>query len=144
MEDVSTLRLYLLRGTYLLIAIAMGAQIWPLILHHPANVEHMRGVVRSFLGALTVLCLLGVRYPVRMLPLLFFEFAWKTIWVVSFGLPLWATHQLNADTQDTMTACLFGVVLVPLVVPWRYVIEKYVREPAERWRRVRTHGAIVL
>lgn len=136
MEDVSTLRLYLLRGTYLLIAIAMGAQIWPLILHHPANVEHMRGVVRSFLGALTLLCLLGVRYPVQMLPLLFFEFAWKTIWVVSFGLPLWATHQLNADTRETLTACLMGVVLVPLVLPWRYVIEKYVREPGERWRRV--------
>jgi hypothetical protein len=142
MEDVSTLRLYLLRGAYLLIALAMGAQIWPLILHHPANVEHMRGVVRSFLGALTVLCLLGVRYPVQMLPLLFFEFAWKAIWVVSFGLPLWATHQLNADTSETLTACLFGVVLVLLVLPWRYVIEKYVREPSERWRRVRAHSAI--
>jgi len=88
MEDLSTLRLYLLRGLYLLIALAMGAQIWPLILHHPANVEHMRGVVRSFLGALTLLCLLGVRYPVKMLPLLFFEWVWKTIWVLSFGLPL--------------------------------------------------------
>jgi len=57
----------------------MGAQIWPLILHHPANLGHMRGVVRSLLGALTLLCLLGVRYPVKMLPLLFFEFAWKAI-----------------------------------------------------------------
>src|SRR6266849_7671588 len=28
---------------------------------------------------------------------LVFEFAWKTIWVVSFGLPLWATNQLNAE-----------------------------------------------
>lgn len=136
MEDLSTLRLYLLRGTYLLIALAMGAQIWPLILHHPANVEHMRGVVRSFLGALTLLCLLGVRYPVKMLPLLFFEFAWKAIWVASFGLPLWITHQLNADTTETLTACLMGVVLVPLVLPWRYVINKYVREPGERWRPV--------
>ena len=134
MGEVSTLRLYLLRGTYLLIAIAMGAQIWPLILQHPANVEHMRGVVRSFLGALTLLCLLGVRYPVKMLPLLFFEWVWKTIWVLSFGLPLWITHQLTADTSETLVACLMGVVLVPLVLPWRYVIDKYVREPGDGWR----------
>jgi hypothetical protein len=132
MENLSTLRLSLLRGLYLLIALAMGAQIWPLILHHPANVEHMRGVGRSFLGALTLLCLLGVRYPVKMLPLLLFEFVWKTIWVVSFGLPLVITHQLTADTKETLIACLMGVVLVPLVLPWPYVIQKYVRDPGER------------
>jgi len=132
MESISTLRLYLLRGVYLLIALAMGAQIWPLILNHPANLEHMRGVTRSFLGALTLLCLLGVRYPVKMLPLLIFEFVWKTIWVLSFGLPLWLTHQLTADTRETLVACLWGVVIVPLVLPWRYVIQKYVREPADR------------
>ena len=57
-----------------------------------------------------MLCVLGVRYPVKMLPLLFFEFAWKAIWVVSFGLPRWLTHQLTADTADTLTACLIGVI----------------------------------
>lgn len=134
MEELSTVRLYLLRGMYLLIAVGMGIQIWPLIVNHPAGVEHMRGVVRSFLGALTLLCVLGVRYPVKMLPLLFFEFAWKAIWVMSFGLPLWLTHQLTADTADTMTACFMGVVLVPIVVPWGYVFRKYVREPGNRWR----------
>ena len=136
MENFSPLRLYLLRGVYLLIALAMGAQIWPLILNHPANLEHMRGVVRSFLGALTLLCLLGVRYPVKMLPLLIFEFVWKTIWVLSFGLPLWITHQLTTDTRETLVACLWGVVIVPLVLPWGYVIQKYVREPGNRWSTV--------
>ena len=138
MEGLSTFRLYLLRGMYLLIAVGMGIQIWPLIVSHPTGVEHMRGVVRSFLGALALLCVLGVRYPVKMLPLLFFELAWKAIWVVSFGLPLWLTHQLTADTADTLTACLMGVVLVPIVLPWGYVVGKYVREPGNRWRPERT------
>ena len=39
----------MLRATYLLIALAMGAQIWPLIVNHPANVEHML-VIRPFKG----------------------------------------------------------------------------------------------
>jgi hypothetical protein len=123
-----------LRAVYLLIALAMGAQIWPLIVSHPANVEHLRGVTRAFLGALTLLSALGVRYPVKMLPLLLFELAWKTIWVASFGLPLWVTGQLDAATSETMIACLMGVVLVPLVLPWGHVIRHYVRAPGDRWR----------
>jgi len=88
MQEVSTFRLYALRGTYLLIAVAMGLQIWPLILSHPVDVEHMKGVVRAMLGGLTLLCaLLGLRYPLKMLPVLFFELAWKAIWVLSFGIP---------------------------------------------------------
>lgn len=134
MEPLSTTRLYVLRATYLLIALAMGVQIWPLIVNHPANVEHMRGVSRAFLGALTLLCALGVRYPVKMLPLLFFEFAWKTIWVAAFGLPLWLTHQLDSATAETLKACLLGVVLVPAVLPWRHVIRQYVRARGDRWR----------
>jgi hypothetical protein len=37
------------------------------------------GVGASFFGALTLLSLLGVRYPVRMMPLLIFELTWKLI-----------------------------------------------------------------
>lgn len=134
MNELSTARLNLLRATFLLIAVAMGGQIWPLIVHHPANVEHMRGVARAFLGALTLLSLVGVRYPVRMLPLMIFEFVWKAIWVTAFGLPLWLTHQLDAATAETMKACLMGVVLVPLVLPWPYVIRHYIRAPGDPWR----------
>jgi hypothetical protein len=134
MHEVSTLRLNVLRATYLLIALGMGSQIWPLILRHPADVAHMTGVVRSMLGAITLFAaLLGIRYPLKMLPLLFVEWAWKTIWVLSFGLPLWSAGQLDAGTAETMQACLFGVILVPLVMPWGYVWTQYVRAPGDRW-----------
>lgn len=135
MQEVSTLRLNVLRATYLLIAVGMGSQIWPLILRHPADVPHMTGVVRSMLGAITLLsALLGIRYPLKMLPLLFIEWAWKAIWVLSFGLPLWSAGQLDAGTAETMQACLFGVVLVPLVMPWGYLWTQYVRAPGDPWR----------
>jgi hypothetical protein len=135
MHEVSTLRLNVLRATYLLIAVGMGLQIWPLILRHPADVAHMTGVVWSMLGAITLLsALLGIRYPLKVLPLLFIELAWKTIWVLSFGLPLWSAGQLDAGTAETMRACLVGVVLVPLVLPWGYVWTHYVRAPGDRWR----------
>ena len=134
MQEVSTLRLNVLRGCYLMIAVLMGAQIWPLILRHPTDVEHMKGVVRSMLGAITLLSLLGVRYPLRMLPLLFAELVWKTVWVLSFGIPLWSAGKLDEGTAETMRACLLGVVLFPIVIPWGHVWRHYVAAAAEPWR----------
>ena len=92
------------------------------------------GVGMSFLGALTALSLLGVRYPVKMLPLMIFEFAWKLLWALSIWLPLWLTHRMDADNADVALSILLGVVLVPLVIPWGYVWRTYVTAPADRWR----------
>ena len=141
MPEVSTFRLYLLRATYLLIVVGLAFQEWPGILHPPRDLELMRGVVRSLLGAVSLLAALGIRYPLKMLPLLFFEFVWKSIWVLAIGLPLWSAHELDPDTGETLKACLMGIVLVPLVMPWRYVLTNYVKAPGDRWRRQIAPGA---
>jgi hypothetical protein len=132
--EVSILRLYLLRALYLLMSIGLGVMIWPLIIDHPLDVPHMNGVVRSLLGGVGLLALLGLRYPLQMIPLLLFELVWKVIWVVAFGVPLWLAGQLDPASAQTMFDCLLGVVLVPLALPWRYVYDRYVRAPGERWR----------
>jgi hypothetical protein len=144
MHTVSTLRLNVLRAAYVLIAVGMGSMIWPLILRHPADTARMTGVVWSMLGAITLLAaLLGIRYPLKMLPLLFVELAWKVIWVLSFGLPLWSAGQLDAAAAETLMECLFGVVLVPLVLPWGYVWTHYVRAPGDRWRGRESRSAVL-
>ena len=135
MSDVSTFRLYLLRATYLLLAVGLAIDIWPLILNHSPDVEHMRGVVRSILGTVPLLALLGSRYPLKMLPIMFFEFVWKTIWILAFGLPLLRAHALTPDTRETMKACLMGVILFPIVIPWPYVWRQFVKAPADLWRK---------
>jgi len=132
MSDVSTLRLYLLRAMYLLMAVGLGITIWPGILV-PGNVSHMGSVVRSMLGALALMSLWGMRYPVKMLPILLFEFVWKVIWVLAFGLGPWLGGRLDPDRQETLFACLMGVVLVPIAVPWGYVLRHYIKAPGDRW-----------
>jgi hypothetical protein len=134
MNEVSVLRLNILRATYLIIVVGMGVQIWPLFLHSQLGVEHMKGVVRAVFAGLTLVAVLGVRYPVKMLPLLFFDLVWKAIWVLAIGGPLWSAHRLDAGTAETMKACLMGVVLFPLVIPWPYVLRHYLRVPGDRWR----------
>ena len=134
MSEVSTFRLYLMRATYLLILVGLGFTIWPGVIHHAKAVELMDGVVSSLLAAVTVLAALGIRYPLKMLPLLLFELVWKSIWLIAFALPLWSAHQVDAETQETVKACLMGIVIFPIVIPWPYVLANYVKKPGDRWR----------
>jgi hypothetical protein len=127
-------RLYLLRALFLLIGLAQGSQTWPHIVHHAKPWDFWHGVGMCMLGALTALALLGVRYPVRMMPLLIFEFVWKLLWALVVLLPLWLAHNVDPDTADNAFSILLGVILVPLVLPWGYVWRNYVVAAADRWR----------
>lgn len=145
-SEVSTLRLHLLRAMYLLIAAGLAVSIWPHIISPSTLVAGPTSVIRALLGALAVMSLLGLRYPLQMLPLLLFELLWKVIWVVASAIPMWLGPGLNAYASETLFACLMGVVLVPIVIPWGYVIRRYVRAPGEPSRnstRTRPHGSAV-
>jgi membrane associated rhomboid family serine protease len=109
--------------------------IWTHIIAPTTLVAGPSSVIRALLGALAAMCLLGLRYPLRMLPLLLFEFLWKLIWVVASALPMWLGPGLDQYASDTLFATLMGVVLVPIVLPWRHVFEQYIRAPGDRWRR---------
>jgi hypothetical protein len=135
MSEISTLRLYLLRAGYLVIAVGLTFMILPGIISPPENLPHMNGVVRSLLGGVCLLSFLGIRYPLKMLPLLFFELLWKIIWVVAFGLRLWAANRLDQDTSSSLFDCTSGIVLVLLVTPWDYVFKHYLRAPGDKWRK---------
>ena len=58
---------------------------------------------------------------------------WKFIWVLALGLPLLLSGRLDPGTAETLQNCLVGVVLVPLVMPWGYVLKHYLRAPGDRW-----------
>ena len=122
MTQVSPWRLNLLRAGYLLLIIGLGPMVWPAIVHHASGWELMHGVVISMLGALSALALLGLRYPLRMLPLLFWELAWKSIWLIAVARPLWSAHRLGAASMETTsrtTSPISTSSTVVLVCPTR-------------------------
>ncbi|HEY4616990.1 MAG TPA: hypothetical protein VIH09_02200 [Flavobacterium sp.] len=133
MNDVSTFRLYLLRALYLLISVGLAFTIWPQIIHHPTPWPLWHGVGCSLLGAISLLAFVGIRYPLKMLPILFLELIWKSIWLIAVALPLWSAGQVDADNLETAQNCLMGII-VPLVIPWRYVWINYVKMRGDRWR----------
>ena len=137
MSEVSTFRLYLLRAMYVFMVVGLAIfKMAPAILH-PENLSPQDGVIVSVLGAFALLAVLGIRYPRKMLPLLFFEFVWKAVWVLAFGLPLLLSGGLDPNVSfggtETLINCLLGVVLVPLVTPWGYVLKHYLKAPGDRW-----------
>jgi hypothetical protein len=127
-------RLYVLRVLYALIGLVQGSQTWAAILHHTKPWTMWHGVSIALLGAFTALCLLGIRYPVKMLPLMIFELLWKLLWVLAAWLPLYLAHSVDADTADQFFPIALGVVLVPLVLPWGYIWKTYATAPGDRWR----------
>ena len=138
---VSTLRLYVLRAAYLMIAGFLTTQILPQVITRGTQYPHMSGVARALLAALGLLALLGIRYPMKMLPILLFELAWKAIWVLAIGLPLRMANKLDPGQAQTFVDCTFGVVVCLIVIPWPYVVNAYLRTPGDRWTRAEAQAS---
>jgi len=134
MKEVGVVRLYLLRAMYLFIAVGLIVSIWPGIYASSGETANSHTVVNSFLAALTLLALLGLRYPLKMLPILIFEVLWKSFWLIVFALPMYMSNGLDEYAAGVTFACVMGVVLTPLVIPWRYVVNNYVFEKGNVWR----------
>ena len=136
--EVSLSRLYALRAGYLLMGVGLAVTKGPSFLQDSSSWPLTEGVVTCMLAAMPVLAFVGIRYPVRMLPLLLFECAWKLIWLGVVALPLWTSGRMDQATWDVAFACLF-VVLILVVVPWRYVLSRYVTAPGDPWRSPERH-----
>ena len=133
MHTVSLLRLYTLRLSYLILAVGLGIYIWPTVIHHTPELAVSRGIQLSLLAGLGATALLGLRYPVKMIPILLFELIWKSIYLIFFALPLWRAHQITPAVAADVSAVAMVVIFLPLI-PWVYVWREYATARGDRWR----------
>jgi hypothetical protein len=91
------------------------------------------GVVTCFLTALSLLAFLGLRYPIRLLPVLLFEIVWKLIWLSVVAVPVVLAGDIDSVTAEVIFNCSLIVIIVA-VIPWRYVWQRYVTARGDRWR----------
>ena len=129
-EQVSMFRLYLMRLLYLLNFVMLGLSVWPELITHAGAWDPVKGVAFSFWAALSALSVLGLRYPLKMVPLLLLQMLYKSIWVIAVALPLWSTFR-SIELTRIMG---MGAVVDLIVIPWPYVIANYVKKPGDRWR----------
>ncbi|MBE7157742.1 MAG: hypothetical protein INR62_04800 [Rhodospirillales bacterium] len=126
-------RLYTLRACYALLFFGLAFAVWPAVLHHTDSFATRRGAQFSLLAGLGLIAALGLRWPVRMLPLLLFEMTWKAIYLVAFAWPLWRHHAIDAATATDIASVATVLLFVPLL-PWKHIWSRYAAAPGEPWR----------
>lgn len=134
MNEVSLFRLNLLRVPYLITAIGFGVYLLPNILFHAKPWEFWQGIVQCMLLTFWLLIVMGIRYPLQMLPILLWELFWKAIWLLVVALPLWRAGQMDETTIANAFNCAFAVI-IPLTLPWGYIVRHYLKKPGDPWTR---------
>jgi hypothetical protein len=120
---------------YLLSFIGLAISAWPPMISRGREWDPLHGVAFSFWAAYGALMLLGVRFPVRMLPLMLLQLFYKLVWLIGVGYPLWSAGPLSPTASGLTKLCAIGLVVDVIVIPWPYVLANYVkaiftREPA--------------
>ena len=128
---LSPARLYAMRFGYLFMAVGLAVVKWPL-LSTASTLPLYEGVTLSMLTALSLLALLGLFHPVRLLPVLLFESSWKLLWLGLVALPQAISGTPDAATVEVVVNCSLVVVILA-VVPWSSVWHQFVRRPGDRW-----------
>ena len=127
-----TWRLNVMRVGYFVMVVGLAVTKWPELLAQ-GPWELKEGTVLTMLVAMSVLALMGLRYPQRMLPILLFEVGWKLTWLGVVALPLWLDGNLTGATRE-QTAAVLWVIIVIAVIPWRHVVSQFVLARGDRWR----------
>lgn len=131
--SLSVRRINVMRIGYLVMGVGLAVTKWPLFFNRTEAWSLDEGVVHIMLVAMGLLALLGLRYPVKMLPILVFESLWKLIWLGVVAMPLWTSGQMDAATAER-AAWILWVVIVLAVTPWRYVFRQFVTTKGDPWR----------
>ena len=129
-KEISTVRLYVMRFVYLLNFVLLGLDVWPVVFRHQGAWDPVKGVAFSFWAALSVLSGLGIRYPLKMVPLLLLQLFYKAVWLLAVALPMWSAVR----STDLTHAMVIGVVVDLIAIPWPYVVASYVKERGDKWK----------
>src|SRR5919205_4406178 len=105
-------RLHAMRAGYALMGIGLALVKWPLVINYDQSFPLYEGVVAVLLTAMSLLAFLGLRYPIRLLPILIFECLWKVLWLSVVALPAALAGEVNQAMSQIIFNCSFDVVIL--------------------------------
>ena len=132
LPNVSYWRVVALRIVYLLIVLGLSSFVWQQLLYESADMATMTGVAKTMMATLVILSLFGLRYPLDLLPVLIFELTWKSLWMLLIALPAALNDRWTSSIEQLFFECV-GVVILLFLIPWRYVWQRWITRPDERW-----------
>lgn len=126
-EGVRRINVYLLRLLFVLMFLFLGRDAWTYILTHEGPWNPDEAVAWSVFASFSVLAVLGIIRPLKMLPLVLLEIAYKVLWLILVAYPLWSTDRLADSPAEARTFAFLLVVLPIMAMPWKYAFDHYVR-----------------
>jgi hypothetical protein len=125
-DGVWPIHIYLLRGFFLLMFLFVGYDAWSYILTHEGPWNHREAVAWCMFASYSLLSILGVFRPLKMLPIFLFMILYKSLWLLVVAYPLWSAGQLAGSPAEGMAKVFAWVPVAIIAVPWRYVLLHYV------------------
>lgn len=83
------------------------------------------GIVGSVYLAFGILSILGLRQPLKYVPILLLQFTYKCIWLIGVALPLMIQNKF--PEEEILTAIIFLVIVLAdlIAIPFRYLFSKH-------------------
>jgi len=125
-EGVRPIQVYLGRLGFGLVFALVGYKSWTSIVNHQGSWDPIQSAAVCMWAAQSLLSLIGVFHPLKMLPLVLFEIVYKLLWLAIVAWPLWSANRLAGSPAEELTYAFLGVVLPIVFVPWPYVFRKYI------------------
>ena len=118
-------RLHLMRGLFFLNFISLAYDNWSSILFPTYQMDTLTGVTISFWASFALLNLLGIRFPLKFIPILLLQLLYKSAWIIGTYLPARSADVLDEDLNGFFWVCVAGIVLNLWIIPWGYVYKDY-------------------
>lgn len=133
MTQHANIRLRWIKGMYIYTVVGAGG-FGLFMLFAPAQVETifgipfsdpmMYGVAASVWLAFGIMSLLGLRSPLKFLPILLMQCGYKSIWVIGVLLPLAIKNELPGYSPLMMFVMISYIIGDLIAIPFPYLFEK--------------------
>lgn len=124
-EGVPRINIYILRLMFFLMVIFLGKDAWSHILTFNGTWNATDAMAWSIWASYSVLAILGVLNPLKMLPIVILEILYKVLWLGLVAYPLWKTDKLIGSEAEGMANAFLWVFLPIIGMPWKYFFKKY-------------------
>jgi len=131
-QGVNKIHIHLLRILFALMLVFLGWDSWTHIVTFTGVWDPQEAAAWSMWAAYSVLALIGIINPIKMLPLVSLEIIYKVIWLVVVAYPLWSSDQLVGSPAEETTYAFLWVMFPIIAMPWRYAFATYILRLREK------------
>ena len=125
-DGVRPIQVHLGRIGYAVVLVTVGARSWASLVTHEGTWDPLQAAAVAMWASSSLLSLLGIFHPLKMLPLILFEIGYKSIWLAAVAWPLWSQDRLRGSPAEVLVYPFLAVVIPIAVVPWGYVLRVYI------------------